>query len=169
MLDRVKVVRREVEEVRWVKARRSQDVPVTTDAKAGRWAWWAAVVALWWIGLSCVHPSGLACPWISTRLTSSCNLPLRIVHSLQAPSAVDSPYHPALYAPQVSANTSPLFALAPTLPLGLSAFELPGKVRAGWLVALGTVLGGSGGSSEGAVFWEGLVNHGGGEEMLGSW
>jgi hypothetical protein len=85
---------------------------------------------------------------------------------LQTPSALESPYHPALYAPQVSANTSPLFALTPTLPLGLSAFELPNKVRAGWLVAFGTILGGS--VSEGAVFWEGLVEQSGVGGMWGS-
>jgi cytochrome c-type biogenesis protein CcmH/NrfG len=55
VLGRVEEVRREVEEVRWVKARRSQDAPVPANAQASRWLWWAAVVALWWIGLSYVQ------------------------------------------------------------------------------------------------------------------
>lgn len=48
--ERVDGVRKEVESVKWIKARRS----VHKDEQGGTsaWVWWAAVVGVWWICLS---------------------------------------------------------------------------------------------------------------------
>lgn len=64
----------------------------------------------------------------------------RIIHNLTS-SPATSPYHPALYSPAFNSH-SPLVQLTVTLPPSLSAFELPGKVRLGWGVLLGSMLGG---------------------------
>lgn len=69
VLDRVREVRREVEEVRWIKARRSQDNPVSTNVKASKWAWSAVIFAFWWIGLSCVQL--WLCCVVHTKATDS--------------------------------------------------------------------------------------------------
>lgn len=77
---------------------------------------------------------------ISTTDAPSPFFVLRIIHNFTS-SPASSPYHPALYSPAFNPH-SPLVQLTVTLPPSLSAFELPGKVRLGWSVLLGSMIGG---------------------------